>query len=324
MYVPWRWIQARHVTGAQVDASKSSSGLVPRIYLEKLKPLCRGSALYEYKPENENCVSMRLGQKLDVYMTQGKWMLVKLDVFNGKPGGLGYVPGNYVDVFDSGKEILRPSTFKEPPREYCYLCEKSIRHNSYFQCTQCRLPNGDPYYICRDCAYRRKALFVHQTVKGDSHLFSRGTLWGGQWTCDQCLQPTDGSASFTCLVCPELTCDVFDLCQLCYNDPKVPRHEHRMAQVSAEGKLLATQASSIPTIQSNYEVYICDGCRRDIPSYVLDCKICPNPRYNLCMECAEFDRATFFHDRWTCGVPHEFQVIHRHNQSKTLPKQRAT
>ncbi|KIO17590.1 hypothetical protein M407DRAFT_227966 [Tulasnella calospora MUT 4182] len=111
------WIQARHVTGAQVDTSKSSSGLVPRIYLEKLKPLCRGSALYEYKAENENCVSMRLGQKLDVYMTQGKWMLVKLDVFNGKPGGLGYVPGNYVDVFDSGKEILQPSTFKEPPRE---------------------------------------------------------------------------------------------------------------------------------------------------------------------------------------------------------------
>ncbi|KAG8901537.1 cytoskeletal protein binding protein [Tulasnella sp. 417] len=112
------WAHVRHVTGAQADTSKSPSGLVPLKYLGKLEPLSRGSALYQYEPENENCVRMKLGQKLDVYMTMGKWMLVKLDVFRGKAGGLGYVPGNYVDVFDGrGDEVLQPSTFKEPPRE---------------------------------------------------------------------------------------------------------------------------------------------------------------------------------------------------------------
>ncbi|KAG8901702.1 cytoskeletal protein binding protein [Tulasnella sp. 417] len=112
------WAHVRHVAGAQADTSTSPSGLVPLKYLVKLEPLSRGSALYQYEPENENCVRMKLGQKLDVYMTLGKWMLVKLDVFRGKPGGLGYVPGNYVDIFDDrGGEVLQPSSFKEPPRE---------------------------------------------------------------------------------------------------------------------------------------------------------------------------------------------------------------
>lgn len=107
-------------------------------YLKKLEPLCRGSALYAYEAENKNCISMRVGWKLDVYSTLGKWMLVKLDRFNGQPGGLGYVPGNYVDTFDEGEkvrcgrvvglmavdlmdiylqEIFQPSALKEPPRE---------------------------------------------------------------------------------------------------------------------------------------------------------------------------------------------------------------
>lgn len=314
------WVLARHLNGPQVDVSKVPSGLVPRPYL-KVPAGCRGSALYEYKAENRNCVNMSLGQKLDHYLTFGKWALVKLDGFGGRPGGVGYVPGNYVEIFGDGdKEIFQPSAFKEPPREYCYLCESSLQGRNYFECTQCRLPNGDPFYICHDCAYRREALFVHQIVKGENHLFSREK----GWSCDKCSQTLDGSSSFTCLACPTLSGDVFELCNGCYSDPRVPAHEHHMALVSPEGKILESQAANIPTISPEYVAYICDGCRRDIPRYVLDCKSCPNSGYTLCPECAEFDRATFLHDRWTGGVPHEFQVIDRHNQSKTIPRRRAT
>lgn len=53
-----------------------------------------------------------------------------------------------------------------------------------------------------------------------------------------------------------------------------------MTPVSAEGKLLESQAS-ILTISPHYGAYICDGCRRDIPRFVLECKICPNAGYRL-------------------------------------------
>lgn len=97
-----------------------------------------------------------------------------------------------------------------------------------------------------------------------------------------------------------------------------------MSPVSAEGKVLESQAN-VHTIPPEYAVYICDGCRQDIPRYVLDCKICPNAGYTLCVDCAELDKATYLHDRWTGGVPHEFQVVDRHlPQDKTrLPKLRA-
>ncbi|KAG8939605.1 cytoskeletal protein binding protein [Tulasnella sp. 424] len=112
------WVLARRITGPQVDTSKVPSGLVPRPYLKMSPPSSRGSALYEYKAENKNCVNMSLGRKLDVYLIFGKWTLVKLDGFGGRPGGVGYVPGNYVEIFgDDDKEILQPSAFKEPPRE---------------------------------------------------------------------------------------------------------------------------------------------------------------------------------------------------------------
>ncbi|KAG8914006.1 cytoskeletal protein binding protein [Tulasnella sp. 408] len=98
------WVPARRLSGPQANISDVPSGLVPVAYLKKLEPLCRGSALYAYEAENKNCISMRVGWKLDIYLTVGKWMLVKLDRFDGKPGGLGYVPGNYVNSFDEGEK----------------------------------------------------------------------------------------------------------------------------------------------------------------------------------------------------------------------------
>lgn len=111
------WVPARRLSGPQADVSKVPSGLVPLSYLKKSEPLCRGSALYGYVAENRHCINMRVGWKLDIYLTMGKWMLVKLDGFDGKSGGLGYVPGNYVEIFDEGSKIFQPSTLKEPPRE---------------------------------------------------------------------------------------------------------------------------------------------------------------------------------------------------------------
>lgn len=307
------WVLARCVSHIHEDPSKEPSGLVPRSCLRKIPPEWRGRALYEYTAGNENCVrTMGLGQKMDIYARLGECLLVKLDGFDGEAGRTGYVPKLYVEIFDDNDdEVLRPLALKAPPREYCYLCESSVRYANYFECTRCRLPNGDPFYICCDCAYQRKALFVHQVAKGGDHLFSRGTS-DAHWDCVKCWQPTSGSASLVCLACPGSLSSVFELCYSCYKDPGRPHHEHHLIPISAEGTLLENQVESMLTIKPQYIPYICNGCRRDISRYVLVCKTCPNSRFKLCAECAELDRATFLHDRWTGGVPHEFQVIDRH------------
>ncbi|KAG8913858.1 cytoskeletal protein binding protein [Tulasnella sp. 408] len=159
------WVPARRVSGPQANASDEPSGLVPMSYLKKLKPLCRGSALYAYEAENRNCISMRVGWKLDIYSALGPWVLVKVDRFNGQPGGLGYVPGIYLDIFDEGeKEIFQPAALKEPPREVCnlLLVSPDVIHPAHFSTAiYVKIQSNIPLILsARNAAFRTAIRFI--------------------------------------------------------------------------------------------------------------------------------------------------------------------
>lgn len=299
------WARVR----SRVDPD-APSGLVPWTYIQPKKPSFRASALYNFARQKSDEVEMALGQAMSVYGTSGTRFLVKLDDFNGRVGRVGFVPQNYVEAFQDGeKEDLGPNSSKDLPERYCSLCEGNFHDSVYYECTQCRLPNGNKYYICQTCADDRQACFVHQVIKGQTHLFSRHLPLDCKWVCSNCNGVIEATKSFVCVSCPNPSSVGFELCLRCHSDPQVPRHQHPLIPVTPESVISQSHINALIAQTPGYQRFFCDGCRREISRYVLDCKRCPAPGYDLCLECAELDRATYWHDRWTGGAPHEFQVI---------------
>ncbi|KAG9033628.1 cytoskeletal protein binding protein [Tulasnella sp. UAMH 9824] len=113
------WVRARPFASVYEDPSKEPSGWVPRSCLTKLPAEYRGCALYEYSAASENCIAtMHLGQRMDIYARMADWLLVKLDGSDGKVGGTGYVPSQYVEILDEDDaEISQPPALKALPRE---------------------------------------------------------------------------------------------------------------------------------------------------------------------------------------------------------------
>lgn len=254
------------------------------------------------------------GHKLSVYATLGEWELVKLDGSRSGAGGIGYVPKGYVKRFEDAsdigdKEYMGPSTLKQLPESYCYLCEGSVVSRAHFQCTKCRLPNGDPLLICRECAYTRQACFAHQGVNGQDHLFDiRNTAFN----CDGCRKRLTGTDFFYCIACRQGKGKAYDLCTECHRDPTKSSHPHQMSLVTKNGRLTEAHAVGLgdPELKRINSFCTCNACCREIRGYVLHCRVCPPGGYDVCFECAEIDRAAFSHDRWTRGGPHEFEILH--------------
>lgn len=286
------------------------SGLVPWTYIESDKPSFRASALYSFASQISDEIEMVAGQSLSVYGPARENALVKLDDLNGQVGRVGYVPQSYIKEFQSDKkEELGPISSKDLPERYCSLCEGTFGYSVYYECTQCLLPNGDKYFICQICADDRQACFVHQAIKGQTHLFSRHLPPGGKWDCSVCGDAIEGAKSYFCVSCRSPSSAGFKLCLRCHSNPLVPPHQHPLITISPENLILHSHVNVLAAQLPSYRRYICNGCRREISRYALDCKHCPAPGYGLCLECAETDRATFWHDRWTGGAPHEFRVV---------------
>lgn len=51
--------------------------------------------------------------------------------------------------------------------------------------------------------------------------------------------------------------------------------------VTPEGVISQSHINGLVARTPEYQRYFCDGCRREISRYVLDCKRCPPPGYDL-------------------------------------------
>lgn len=99
-----------------------ASGLVPAAYIEPAAPLHRATAVYDYEANGAGEIGMREGEKMNVYLKEDDWILVKLDrkATAGAPA-IGYVPANYVEEGEgAGGEVslhrdnrLMPSSIAE-------------------------------------------------------------------------------------------------------------------------------------------------------------------------------------------------------------------
>ncbi|KAK5743306.1 cytoskeletal protein binding protein [Elasticomyces elasticus] len=70
-------------------------GLVPNNYVERVSPLYRVKALYDYSPQTDEEVGFEEGGKLECYDDgDPDWMLVGVE---GGKGGYGFAPSNYLE-----------------------------------------------------------------------------------------------------------------------------------------------------------------------------------------------------------------------------------
>lgn len=299
------WATVRKI--GKPGANPASSGLVPKSYLKPQAQAFRGYALYTYKPDKPECVRMFIGRKVSVYRALGEWVLVKVDASGRGTESIGYVLKSYVKRFEntSDREYLGPSALNQLPESYCCLCEDSVVSEMHFECTQCRLPNGDPLLICRECAYFRQALFAHQGVNGQNHLFDiRNTMFN----CDGCMKLLNGTDFFYCIACRHDKGNGYELCAECHRGPRGSAHPHSMSLVTKNCRLTEAHAFGLRQLKVICDSYTCNGCKREVSGCVLHCRVCPPAGFDVCLECAEIDRAAFLHDRWTRGAPHDFEI----------------
>lgn len=73
-------------------------GLVPSTYIEPAPPRYRAIALYDYKANGEEEVSMKENERMNVYFEEDGWILVKIDRKGSFSGpAVGFVPANYIE-----------------------------------------------------------------------------------------------------------------------------------------------------------------------------------------------------------------------------------
>lgn len=71
---------------------------------------------------------------------------------------------------------------------------------------------------CRECAYFRQALFAHQGVNGQNHLFDiRNTMFN----CDGCMKLLNGTDFFYCIACRHDKGNGYELVSLLGNESPV-------------------------------------------------------------------------------------------------------
>ena len=83
--------------------TEAAVGLVPAAYIEPAVPIFRATALYDYEPNGEGEIAMHENDKMNVYLKEDEWILVKLDgKAHGKQPFIGYVPANYIEEGEGG------------------------------------------------------------------------------------------------------------------------------------------------------------------------------------------------------------------------------
>lgn len=161
---------------------------------------------------------------------------------------------------------------------------------------------------CLSCADERKAVVAHQANRGNDHLFKRVPPPGRRWLCDVCNSGLNGTTCYTCPTCP--FDGGFDMCLNCsspgsrYNSK--PRHEHQMIAVLPDGLISQSHFSFVRPRYAGPACW-CDSCGTEpVVGLVLSCVKCCNASspckkdgYDVCAKCADEDRGTYLHWRWS-------------------------
>lgn len=188
----------------------------------------------------------------------------------------------------------------------CCLCDTDLDNKFYLECTQCVNFNGDPFAYCFECADGRKASIAHQANRGEDHLFRRVAPPGRNYACNQCSGKLNGTVCYTCPTCPFH--GGYDLCVKCGSPQSTSqsnrRHEHPLVPVTANGVISQSHLTYLAATGGNRK---CDGCSAEpAKGFILSCNACGftcnscrKEGFNLCPKCADEERGTYLHSRWT-------------------------